>query len=124
MLINAYTIQLILDHYPLASIQDIPGDQRWDAVRWRVGPHTWSLNQIDHEQIRPKCAEPRIHFALVCAAVGCPPLRNEAYTAARLEEQLAGQSAYVHSHPRWFALLRLAGGAVLRARAARESCSS
>lgn len=99
---NAFTIQLILDHYPVASIQDIPGDKRWDAVRWRVGPHTWSLNQIEHEQIRPKFAEPRIHFALVCAAVGCPPLRNEAYTAARLEGQLAGQSAYVHSHPRWF----------------------
>jgi hypothetical protein len=76
---NAFTLRLILDHYPVASIQDIPAPERWDAVRWRVGPHTWSLNQIEHEEIRPKFVEPRIHFALVCAAVGCPPLRAEAY---------------------------------------------
>jgi uncharacterized membrane protein YdjX (TVP38/TMEM64 family) len=98
---NAFTLRLILDHYPVASIQDIPAPERWDAVRWQVGPHTWSLNQIEHEEIRPKFVEPRIHFALVCAAVGCPPLRAEAYTAARLEEQLASQTAYVHTHPRW-----------------------
>lgn len=98
---NAFTLRLILDHYPVASIHDIPEAERWDAVRWRIGRHTWSLNQIEHEQIRPKFAEPRIHFALVCAAVGCPPLRPEAYVAARLEEQLASQTDYVHAHPRW-----------------------
>lgn len=99
---NAFTLRLILDHQPLDSIRDFPADHRWDAERWQVGGHTWSLNQIEHEQIRPKFREPRIHFALVCAAVGCPPLRNEAYTGARLEEQLADQTRYVHSHPRWF----------------------
>ncbi|MCH8150603.1 MAG: DUF547 domain-containing protein [Planctomycetes bacterium] len=99
---NAFTLQLILEHYPLDSIKDIPARDRWDAVRWKLGGHTWSLNQIEHEQIRAKFAEPRIHFALVCAAVGCPPLRNEAYRADRLEDQLAGQTDYVHSHPRWF----------------------
>lgn len=99
---NAFTLQLILEHYPLDSIKDIPARDRWDAVRWKLGGHTWSLNQIEHEQIRAKFAEPRIHFALVCAAVGCPPLRNEAYRADRLEEQLAEQTDYVHRHPRWF----------------------
>ncbi|MBA3271509.1 MAG: DUF547 domain-containing protein [Acidobacteria bacterium] len=99
---NAFTIKLLLDYYPVASIRDIPDDKRWDAVRWQLGPHTWSLNQIEHEQIRPKFADPRIHFALVCAAVGCPPLRNEAYTAAQLEQQLTAQATYIHSHPRWF----------------------
>jgi uncharacterized membrane protein YdjX (TVP38/TMEM64 family) len=98
---NAFTLRLILDHYPVGSIRDIPDDKRWDAVRWQIGPYTWSLNQIEHEQIRPKFAEPRIHFALVCAAIGCPPLRNEAYAAARLEQQLAAQAEYVHSQPRW-----------------------
>lgn len=98
---NAFTLRLILDHYPVASIRDIPEAKRWDAVRWRIGRHTWSLNQIEHERIRPKFAEPRIHFALVCAAVGCPPLRTEAYVAARLDEQLASQTTYVHAHPRW-----------------------
>jgi hypothetical protein len=99
---NAFTLRLILDHYPVKSIKDIPSAKRWDAKRWRLGPMTLSLNQIEHEQIRPKFAEPRIHFALVCAAIGCPKLRNEAYQAQRIEEQLEDQTRYVHSHDRWF----------------------
>jgi len=99
---NAFTLRLILDHHPVKSIKDIPAAKRWDDARWSVGGHIWSLNQIEHEQIRPHFEEPRIHFALVCAAVGCPPLRREAYTADRLEEQLQSQSQYVHSHDRWF----------------------
>jgi len=99
---NAFTLRLILDHYPVKSIKDIPAAKRWDDQRWNIADHTWSLNQLEHEQIRPKFREPRIHFALVCAAVGCPPLRSEAYVAQRLEAQLAAQTQYVHSHDRWF----------------------
>ena len=99
---NAFTLRLILDHYPVKSIKDIPADQRWDAKRWNIGGNVWSLNQIEHEQIRPHFKEPRIHFALVCAAIGCPPLRNEAYATDRLEAQLAAQAQYVHTHDRWF----------------------
>ena len=83
------------------SIRDIPDAERWDAVRWKIGGRTLSLNQLEHEEIRPKFREPRIHFALVCAAVGCPPLRREAYVGARLEEQLADQTRRVHGDPRW-----------------------
>lgn len=101
---NAFTLRLILDHYPIASIKDIPFAQRWDARRWNIGGHTWSLNQIEHEQIRPHFAEPRIHFALVCAAIGCPPLRAEAYEAERMEAQLEAQARYVHADARWFRL--------------------
>lgn len=99
---NAFTLRLILDYYPLKSIKDIPNAKRWDAKRWQIGFMTLSLNQIEHEQIRPKFAEPRIHFALVCAAIGCPKLRNEAYHTNRLEEQLEDQTRYVHTHDRWF----------------------
>ncbi|MCH8853635.1 MAG: VTT domain-containing protein [Planctomycetes bacterium] len=99
---NAFTIRLILDHYPIDSIKDIPSAKRWDAKRWRLGSMTLSLNQIEHEQVRPKFAEPRIHFALVCAAIGCPKLRNEAYQAERIEEQLKDQTRYAHTHERWF----------------------
>ena len=74
----------------MRSIRDIPAAKRWDAKRWRVGAYTWSLDEIEHKEIRPKFAEPRIHFALVCAAIGCPRLRNEAYEGARIEEQLEG----------------------------------
>lgn len=106
---NAFTVRLILDHWPVESIKDIPSAERWDAVRWNVGGKVWSLNQIEHEQVRPKFAEPRIHFSLVCAAVGCPPLRNEAFAAERLEEQLDGQTQYVHDHGTWFAFDAAAG---------------
>ena len=99
---NAFTLRLILDHYPVDSIKDIPADKRWDARRWDIGGKVYSLNQMEHELIRPHFKEPRIHFALVCTAIGCPPLRNEAYTADKLEDQLQAQAVYVHTHDRWF----------------------
>lgn len=104
---NAFTVRLILDYWrdgALQSINDIPALERWKAARWRVGSNTWSLDQIEHEQIRANFKEPRIHFALVCAAVGCPPLRSQAYTGARLNEQLEDQTRYCHAHERWLAL--------------------
>ena len=99
---NAFTLKLILDNYPVDSIQDIPSKQRWDAKRWVIGGQTYSLSQIEHEQIRPKFIEPRIHFALVCAAVGCPKLRQEAYVGSRISEQLEEQAKLLHSSQRWF----------------------
>ena len=99
---NAFTLRLILDHYLVKSIKDIPRAKRWRHTRWRIGSVTLSLDQIEHEQIRPKFAEPRIHFALVCAAIGCPKLRNDAYHAELIDEQLEDQTRYVHSHDHWF----------------------
>jgi len=110
---NAFTLRLILDYYPIDSIKDIASDQRWNAKRWEVAAGIYSVNHIEHELIRPKFAEPRIHFALVCAAVGCPPLRADAYTGARLEEQLTDQTRYVHTHPRWFQLNEAKGEVAL-----------
>lgn len=104
---NAFTLELILNHWndgKLQSIKDIPTAKRWDDQRWHIGGITLSLNQIEHEQIRPNFKEPRIHWALVCAAVGCPPLRNEAYQADLIENQLASQAKYVHSHDKWYRL--------------------
>lgn len=112
---NAFTLQLIVEWLDkdIESIRDIPGDQRWDGARWNVAGHTWSLNQIEHEQIRPKFAEPNIHWALVCAARDCPPLRREAYIGAGLREQLEDQARIVHTNgSRWFELAP--GGGTLR----------
>jgi hypothetical protein len=98
---NAFTLRLILDHRPLASIKDIPSARRWDDRRWRLAGETLSLDQIEHERIRPRFQEPRVHFALVCAARGCPPLRAEASVGERLEAQLAEQMRRVHGDERW-----------------------
>lgn len=87
---NAFTVQLILDHYPLKSIMDI--DKAWDQKFIRLGNTSYSLNEIEHEIIRKEFNEPRIHFALVCAAVSCPVLLNKAYEPASLNKQFDEQA--------------------------------
>lgn len=98
---NAATIRLILDNYPLKSIQDLDGGKTWDVKRVKLGAETYSLNQIENDIIRPRFKEPRIHFAVNCAAKGCPPLRNEAFTAGKLERQLADQTKKFVNDPRY-----------------------
>jgi hypothetical protein len=97
---NAYTLQVIVDHYPIDvqetsdfpsnSIQQIPSV--WDAFTFDVAGDLRSLNQIEHDVLRKRFNEPRIHMALVCAAIACPPLRGEPYTGERLDEQFDDQS--------------------------------
>lgn len=86
---NAFTISLIIEHYPVKSIMDIKN--AWDLKFIQLETITYSLNEIEHEIIRKEFNEPRIHFALVCAALSCPILLNEAYTADKLEQQLQQQ---------------------------------
>lgn len=89
---NAYTLKLIVDHYPIASIKDIGRfwSGPWDQPIVHLFGKSITLNSLEQE-IRDY-HEPRIHFALVCASIGCPPLRSEAYTANRLDEQLNDQA--------------------------------
>ena len=89
---NAATLQLIVDNYPLKSIQDLDGGKPWDVRRVELGGETYTLNAIENEIIRPRFNEPRIHFAVNCAAKGCPPLRNEAFVPERLDAQLREQT--------------------------------
>ena len=89
---NAGTLQLIVDNYPVASITDLDNGKPWDVKRVELGGTTYSLNEIENDIIRPRFGEPRIHFAVNCAAKSCPPLRNEAYTAERLDAQLEEQT--------------------------------
>ncbi|SHM02963.1 DUF547 domain-containing protein [Hymenobacter psychrotolerans] len=103
---NAYTIRLILDHYPVQSIKDIGSKIQiplvttpWAARFFRIGGEKMSLDDIEHGTLRKHYNDPRVHFALVCASVSCPPLRNEAYTAARLEQQLEQQGRLFLNDP-------------------------
>lgn len=105
-LINAYnaiTLQRIIDHYPIKrggvvsgfrfpanSIRQIDGV--WDRLNTPVLGKNMTLDHIEHDILRREFHEPRLHAALVCAAIGCPPLRAEAYIGARLNEQLDDQS--------------------------------
>lgn len=89
---NAVTVELILEHHPVASIKDIDGagllGSPWKLERITIGGQALTLDEIEHEIIRPTFDEPRIHFAVNCASVGCPPLASEAYVGARLDAQL------------------------------------
>lgn len=88
-LYNAATIQLVLKHYPIKSIRDINKGKPWDHKFIKVGKDTYSLNQIENDIIRPKFNEPRIHFAVNCAAKSCPPLLNKAWKGSTLNTELS-----------------------------------
>jgi hypothetical protein len=89
---NAFTVKLIIDNYPLSSIRDLHGGNPWD-VKWvELGNKTYTLNQIEHDILRPQFKDPRIHFAVNCAAASCPPLLNRAFTSGQLDQQLDRQA--------------------------------
>ena len=92
-LYNAATLRMILDHYPIKSIKDIGSFFKgpWKQEVVPMFGKTVTLEYLEHSVLRKKYAEPRIHFAIVCAAKGCPPLRGEAYVPDRLNEQLDEQ---------------------------------
>ena len=93
---NVFTLRAIVDHYPIRgrwftidprnSIRQIDGV--WTTLTWRAAGRTVTLDRIEHEILRPTFRDPRVHFAINCASVGCPPLGAEPYVAARLDAQL------------------------------------
>ena len=96
---NAYTIELINKYEERASIKNISegiGFERtkgpWKEPIVKAAGKTYSLDEVENGIIRKQFREPRIHFALVCAAMSCPPLRSEAYTGAKLDAQLDSQA--------------------------------
>lgn len=98
-LINAYngfTLELIVQNYPVASIRDIGGifDNRWKRKFFKLFGEDCYLDKIEHEMLRKPGVynEPRVHYALNCASIGCPALRDEAYVADRLDQQLEEQA--------------------------------
>lgn len=95
---NALTFRTILDAYPLGSIRDISPDP-WENSKWTVAGRTVSLNWIEHTKLRGQFGEARVHFVLVCAAIGCPRLPNRAIVASTLESQLNGATKAFFTDP-------------------------
>jgi len=105
-LYNALTIKVIVDHYPIESIRDIdisPGiftDGPWGKKLVVIEGEAVSLDDIEHRILRPIWRDPRIHYAVNCASIGCPDLFPEAVTPAKAEAYLdRGARAYIN-HPR------------------------
>jgi Protein of unknown function, DUF547 len=94
---NAFTVQLILTKYPeLKSIKDLGGafSSPWKQKFFKLFGQDAFLDQIEHETLRKKGVydEPRVHYAVNCASIGCPALREEAFTADKLDAQLEQQA--------------------------------
>lgn len=116
---NAFTIKAILDNYPIKSnwkaslrypknsIRQIPGV--WDNLKFKIMGREVSLNDIEHKTLRKEFGDPRAHMALVCASLGCPVLRAEAYTGAALDAQLDDQARQFLKSPAKFRADRGAG---------------
>ncbi len=108
-LYNARTVSIVLDHYPVRSIKDITlgggllaafTGGPWKAKVLRLKGVDLSLDDIEHGILRAVFKDPRVHYAVNCASLGCPNLGVEAFTGAKLNAQLdAAARAYIN-HPR------------------------
>ena len=99
---NAFTIKLILTKYPdLNSIKELGSffSSPWDKKFIPLGGHRVSLDHIEHDILRPRFKDPRVHFAINCASKGCPPLRNTPYTGEELHRQLEEQTIAFINNP-------------------------
>lgn len=103
-LYNAKTIDIVLDHYPVKSIKDISlggglfASGPWKAKVVTVNGKSLSLDNIEHDILRKRYKDPRVHYAVNCASIGCPNLAREAITGPKLNQ---GAKAYVNN-PRGF----------------------
>ena len=99
---NAYTLKLILKNYPVNSIKDIGG---WFKGPWkirfcRIGGKTLTLDEIEHEIIRPRFKDPRVHFAVNCASKSCPPVISKPYQRSLLDQQLDANTRSFLNNPK------------------------
>lgn len=105
-LYNALMLDKVLERYPVRSVRDITtspgpyGDGPWGEKLARVEGEAISLDDIEHHILRPIWRDARVHYALTCAALGCPDLRAEPYVGATLEHDLDRAAIAFINHPR------------------------
>jgi hypothetical protein len=103
-LYNELTVKLVLDHYPVANIKEISGgffsSGPWDEKLIAIGGEALSLDDIEHRILRPIWRDPRIHYAINCAALSCPNLQSLAFTTANTEVLLEKAARDYVNHPR------------------------
>jgi hypothetical protein len=109
-LYNALTVRLVLDHYPIASIRDINPSPRplsggpWHDTLVEIDGTPVSLYDILHRILRPIFGDPRVHYALSCAALGCANLQPEPFRGDRLDHQLSKAAMAYVNDPRCISL--------------------
>ena len=86
---NALVIKGVIDRYPITSVRDVkPFNGFFYRLKFHVAGETYTLQQIEHDILRKEFVDPRIHFVLVCASSGCPPLWNRAFSAETIEDDM------------------------------------
>lgn len=105
-LYNAATLELVLGRYPVASIKDIGSTFKspWKKKVVKVEGRELSLDEIENEIVRPTFKDARVHFALNCASLGCPPIRGAAYEPDSLDSELDQNCRRALADARWFSL--------------------
>ena len=91
-LYNAFTVHLILKHYPINSIMDLDNGDVWNVQTISIGGENLTLNQIEQHKLLTKFGETRVHFAVNCAAASCPPLLNRAWTESNIQQNYNTQA--------------------------------
>jgi hypothetical protein len=95
---NVYVIHQVLRHYPIESVLDV--SDFFDQMAFQLEGNRLSLNQLEKEQLMPRYRDPRLHFVLVCGAMGCPALSDRAYRGSTLEAQLQSQTGSALNDPK------------------------
>ena len=102
---NLLVIKGVIDNYPLKSPLDVKGF--FDQQTYTIGGETLTLNQVEHQLLKDNYTkDPRFHFVLVCAGLGCPPIIDEAYTPTKLSEQLDRQTKKALNDPEFIRVSR------------------
>lgn len=107
---NALIVKIVLDAWPVRSIRDISlssglfASGPWDAPLITLEGENLTLNDIEHRILRPIWGDPRVHYAVNCASIGCPDLRSQALTGAGLDATLDAAAAAYVNHPRGVAV--------------------
>jgi hypothetical protein len=103
-LYNALTVDVVVEHFPVESIRDISSGLfsrgPWDLELIEIEGEALTLNDIEHRILRPIWRDPRIHYAVNCASLGCPNLQMQAFTAANSDSLLEAAAVEFINHPR------------------------
>lgn len=103
-LYNALTVQLVLDNYPVDSIRQIKSglfsNGPWKRKLITVAGQKFSLDDIEHGILRERWNDPRVHYAVNCASIGCPNLMPQAWEADTLDDKLDEAARIYVNHPR------------------------
>lgn len=114
--LNAYnvaTIYGVVRSYPITSVRDVrppsllsffPGGGFFAAQKFLFGGEAYSLYELENKVIRQRFDDPRLHFALNCASIGCPDLAREPFQASQLDAQLEKQTRIFLNSPKGFAI--------------------